>query len=182
MAVVEEQVQLKRGRGRPGVEALPLVLTRKDSRKLLEAYDAKAMVDLLEKCYGSPDQYARCFDNHLARLEDILARTLFILGQPGNEEELQRWNTLVESHRQAKLTLAKQEALRYIVNIPKPIKKSKLTEKIEYAKFWQKVLEPLKAAPIIKPTEAPPEEPAEDPVDPALEFLAQIEGEPNAGD
>lgn len=140
VVVVEETISLKRKRGRPEKDEPPLTISRKDSRALLDGYDAKKMAGLLEKCFGDIDTYVRCFDNHIATQKDILARTIYTLKQPGNEVELEKWNAMVESCHESKLLLARSEAVKLLTDLRPPQRSGKnagsaFDKTMQYAKF-----------------------------------------------
>lgn len=178
VVVVEETIELKRGRGRPEKDEPPTKISRADTRELLKNYDAAGMVKLLEQCYGSIEDYVRCFDHRLgARQQDILARTIYVLRRAGNETHLEQWNDLVESFHQSKVLLARAEALKLITNLKPPQRTGKnagsaFDKTMAYAKFWLQQKPPKMVAQ--KAPELPTETDKED--DPPEEdFVGQIE-------
>jgi hypothetical protein len=126
---------LKNQGGRPP-KAFQKKLTYKQGGKLLKNKNAKELVDLLEEAGGDIDAFSQSFDRRIDTKQKVLTRVLFILQQPGNEDELKRWNQLLNCHRQAKMALLEKEAMDHLADMPKPNKKTNIRDWLTYSRFF----------------------------------------------
>jgi hypothetical protein len=127
---------MKRTGGRP-----PRPLERLDYKAggiILDNMDAQAIVRMMEKCGGDLEMFVGTFDRRNGKKETVLARVLYILKQPENEEYYRNWYQLIECFRTAKMALLEKDALAELEKMPKPTEKTSIKDWITYANFWSK--------------------------------------------
>ncbi|HEY5236610.1 MAG TPA: hypothetical protein VIJ14_10555 [Rhabdochlamydiaceae bacterium] len=107
------------------------------SQEALAEMSVEVLVGLLEKCSGDIRAFENKFEtNRLFTPNMVLARTMYVLYQAGNEPYLVRWETLIRSFKTACLVREESQAYNTVQNMPKPSKDDDLRVWLAYASFW----------------------------------------------
>jgi len=129
---------------KPTPKEKPVKVSYHDGCEMLNKLKASELVELLEKCGGNIDTFVSSFDLRTNgdaiygkfTADSILARTMFILFQPGNEPYFQKWNLLVKSYKMARLLREEAKAYESVENMPKPKKDDGINVWLNYYSFW----------------------------------------------
>ncbi len=126
----------------PAVPKAIMGRPKKIEPKIIDEFSPEELCDRLAECGGDVSEFCKSFHADKSSYQKLVARALFTLNTPGNEDQLQKWQLLVYCHRQAITAIKEQQALDFIrdVETPKPKegedKVMAFKDLVPYLNFW----------------------------------------------
>jgi hypothetical protein len=109
--------------------------TSSESKPESLSKQAKNIVQILEDVGGDIEAFAKKWKPHTQTAKAV-SKALVVLYSAGSEDELDKWNLLIDCAKRAKLAIAEQKHIKALENMPVPTEDSPFKDHMAHANLW----------------------------------------------